>query len=235
MAKRGSSKHLKRIAIPKEIPLEGKKHNTWLVRGLPGAHPFSMSMPLAVLLRDVLKIAKTLKEAETILSQRLVLVDGKPRTEPKFPVGFMDIIDIPQAGKTYRIIVNSHGYLLPREISNKQKNVKLARVEKKFVVPGSKIAITLHDGKTLQVDKQLKIGDTVQVTLPKPSIQGVLPLKPGARCLVREGKHAGTLATLEEIIQRREGHANEARLKHGDQEFITVAKYLFVVDEKFSL
>lgn len=235
MAKRGSAQHLKRLAAPKQIPLHTKKEHTWLIRPAAGGHSFTESIPLAVLLRDVLGIVRTMHEAKQILSSRLVLVDGRVRTEAKFPVGFMDVLDLPKAGKSYRIGVDPQGRLVPFEIPAGQKNSKLARVERKFAVPGRKISITLHDGKTLLSDNHLKVGDSVRVSLPQLKIESVLPLGPGVRCLVREGKHAGTIATLEEIIARREGRAAEARLKDNKDEFITVARYLFVVDEQFRM
>ena len=235
MAKRGGTKHLKRIAAPNVIPLSTKKQSTWLIRPIAGSHSLHAAMPLAVLLRDVLHYAKTMSEVKKILSQRLVLVDGKVRTEPKFPVGFMDLLELPKAGKTYRIIVDNHARLIPKEISKEQKISKLAKIVKKYTIAGNKIAVTLHDGKTLQADNTVKVGDSIRITLPKLSIQQVIKLVPGANCMVREGKHAGMLAILEEIIHRKEGKAAEARLKHGKEEFVTVAKYLFAVDEGFKI
>jgi ribosomal protein S4E len=48
-----------------------------------------------------------------------------------------------------------------------------------------------------------------------------------------EGKHAGSLVKLKEIIERKGGKPNEALVQGKSDEFITVAKYLFVVDEGF--
>ena len=48
--------------------------------------------------------------------------------------------------------------------------------------------------------------------------------------MITEGKHAGTIAKLVDIIERQEGKPAEAKLDSKDGEFITVAKYLFVVD-----
>lgn len=235
MAKRGGSKHQKRIAVPKAILLPTKKESTWLVRTMAGGHSLHASMPLAVLLRDVLHYAKTMSEVKKILSQRFVLVDGQVRVEPKFPVGFMDVIELPKAGKHYIILVDNHSRLIPKEISKDQKSSKLVKVVKKYTIPGNKIAVTLHDGKTMQADNNVKVGDSIRISLPKLSIQQVVKLAPGAKCIIREGKHAGMLAVLDEIIQRKEGRAAEAKLKHGKEEFVTVAKYLFVVDEGFKI
>lgn len=55
----------------------------------PGPHKQRECLPLLLLLRNRLKYALTYKEAKQILMQRLIKVDGKVRTEPKYPAGFM--------------------------------------------------------------------------------------------------------------------------------------------------
>ncbi len=54
-----------------------------------GPHKTRECLPLAVLLRNRLKYALTLKEVGLILMQRLVKVDGKVRTDRNYPAGFM--------------------------------------------------------------------------------------------------------------------------------------------------
>jgi small subunit ribosomal protein S4e len=46
-------------------------------------------LPLLLLLRNRLKLALTYKEAKAILMQRHLKVDGKVRTDVKYPAGFM--------------------------------------------------------------------------------------------------------------------------------------------------
>ncbi len=48
-----------------------------------------------------------------------------------------------------------------------------------------------------------------------------------------DGKHAGMVASLEEVLERKGSMGNDARMKGGAGEFITALAYLFVVDEKF--
>ena len=52
-----------------------------------------------------------------ILSQGKVLVDGKVVAKDDFPVGLMDVISMPDAGKYYRIMPSNKGLILK---SNKQ-------------------------------------------------------------------------------------------------------------------
>lgn len=63
-----------------------------------GPHKTRECLPLILLLRNRLKYALTGKEVTSILMQRLVEVDGKVRTDRTYPVGFMDVVDIPKTG-----------------------------------------------------------------------------------------------------------------------------------------
>ena len=38
------------------------------------------------------------------MKQRLIKIDGKTRTDPKFPTGFMDVVQIEKTGDIFRII-----------------------------------------------------------------------------------------------------------------------------------
>jgi len=235
MAKKGEGKHVKRIAKEKAIPITDKKAHVWITKTGPGPHPKRSSIPLSVLLRDVLGVAKTAKEARSILVQRLVEVDGKARASGEFPVGLMDVVGMPKADRYYRIVVDWKGRLKPLEIKKGESKRKILRVVKKHIAPGARINLTFHDGRNMAGDNHVRPGDSVIVSLPEAKMVEHLKLQPGARCLIREGKHAGTIVTLNEIIQRKAGKSAEAKVASGKDEFITVAKYLFVVDSGFGV
>jgi small subunit ribosomal protein S4e len=235
MGKRGRRNHQKRISKPKAVPLTDKKENIWMTKAKPGPHAADYAIPLSVLLKDVLHVAKTTKESKIILNNRLVAVDSVVRTEPKFPVGFMDVVSLSKAEKHYRMVIDWKGRLTPVEISAEDAGSKILRVMGKHIAPGAKINLTLHDGRNMHGDNHLKLGDSIVVTLPKATMSAHLKLEPGARCLIREGKHAGKLVSLNEIIPRAAGKPAEAKVKSEEGEFVTVAKYLFVVDEKFEV
>ncbi len=64
-------------------------------RPSPGPHKLRECLPLVVLLRNRLKYALTGDEVKRIVKQRLIKVDGKVRTDPTFPAGFMgELYDI---------------------------------------------------------------------------------------------------------------------------------------------
>ncbi len=229
MAKKGGTYHTKRLAAPKAIPLSDRKASRFMMSSEAGAHPKEKAIPLGVLLRDVLKITRSAAETRKTLNSKQVLVDGKARRNERLAVGLMDMVSFPSAGKTYRIIVNRKAQLVPSEI--KKDGNKLGKVVGKRTVKKGKINITLHDGRNMEADNNVAVGDTVIISVPEQKLGKVLKFEEGAKCLVTDGKHAGTVAKLEAVI-RREGEWPEARLKN-EVEFITLAKYLFVIDESY--
>jgi len=58
-------------------------------RPSPGPHKLRESLPLSVFLRNRLKYALTGREVTAIVKQRLIKIDGKVRTDPTYPAGFM--------------------------------------------------------------------------------------------------------------------------------------------------
>ncbi len=232
MAKIGGTKHLKRIAVPKAIPITNKKEKTWIINHSPGPHSKRSSIPLAVLMREILGFAKTAREVKKILNARLVQVDGKVVVEPAYPVGLFDVIHFSKLEKSYQINVDGKARLTPVEVASKSDK-KILKVLGKNVLPKAKVNLSLHDGKNIFADNHVKVGDSVMLNLKDKKIEKILKLEKGATCLIIEGKHAGTVAKLEGIIERKEGKPSEAKLSYKDGEFITVAKYLFVVDDHF--
>ncbi len=235
MAKRGKCNHTKRIASAKAIPITDRKETTWLISTNPGPHSRHLAIPLGVLLRDILKVCRSIKEAERILSRGLVQVDGRIRKESKFPVGLMDAVSLPAAEKHYRLVVDWKARLVPQEISKDEAGKKIVRVINKKTLKGGKLRATFHDGKNLFVDNHIRVGDSLVVSVPKVEMKSHLKSGKGARCLVIEGKHAGSIVKLKEIIVRTGGKPSEAVVESDKGEFITVAKYLFVVDDSFKL
>merc|ERR1719266_627962 len=71
-----------------------------------------------------------MKEVQTIMKQRLIKIDGKTRTDPKFPTGFMDVIQIEKTGENFRIIYDVKGRFTVHRITAAEAKYKLCRVRK---------------------------------------------------------------------------------------------------------
>lgn len=85
---RGPKKHLKRLNAPKAWMLD-KLGGVYAPRPSTGPHKLRECLPLVIFLRNRLKYALTGNEVLKIVKQRLIKVDGKVRTDPTYPAGFM--------------------------------------------------------------------------------------------------------------------------------------------------
>ena len=86
-----SSNHLKRLAMPRSWPLP-RKTTVWVTRPAPGAHSLEHCMPITLVLRDVLGMAKTAREVRYILHNELAKVDGRIVKDTRRGVGLMDVL-----------------------------------------------------------------------------------------------------------------------------------------------
>ncbi len=216
-------RHTKRVASP-VFWRAGRKNFKWITSPAPGPHPAGRSIPLQVLVRDVLKLVETGREARAVIRQGKVLVDGKPRKEHKFPVGLMDVVSLPDLKKHYRVVPDGRG-LRVIEIPEKEAGIKPVKLVSKQVVKGGKVQVTVHDGRNY-LGVKADVGDTLLIRDGKP--KEVLAQKSGVLCLVIRGKQAGRMGKLLE----KGGGKGLARLKGSREVFEAPFSYVMVIGEK---
>ena len=233
MAKRGGSIHKKRLHTSTVTVLKEKKKHKWIIATEAGPHKKAQSVPLTSILRDLLEIADTNKDTRKIIRDWKVLVDARRAKSGRLPIGLMDVVSLPDQNKHYRMYFDTYGKLRAKEIDEEKAKNKLGKVVKKTASKNGKIRITLHDGKTMFADNNIKTGDTVVVSLPDNKITNVLKLENGAHCFIMDGKHIGHIGELTEIVKTEASKQKIAKLKSKEKEIITVAEYLFVVDENW--
>jgi small subunit ribosomal protein S4e len=228
MANMGSRKHLKRFKSPKTWPIH-QKENKWTVKPAAGPHTIKGSLPLMIVVRDILGIADNSREAKTIINNGEVLVDGRVRKDYKFPVGFMDVIQIPKNNGVYRILSDSKGRLLLHEIKEENSEFKLCKVEKISLVKGGKIQLGLHDGRNVLTEETLKVGDVVKLQVPDQEILENIAFEEGNIGLVTGGKHTGEIGTIKEINITKSSMSNTVVIETNDNTFLTLKDYVFVI------
>ena len=150
MARKGSIKGLKRSKAPKLWRI-ARKEKKWTINPHPGPHNRE-AIPLAFILRDYLGYAHTLREAKRILNERKVKINGKVRTDFKFPVGLMDVVEISQTEEFYRVMPNIKGAPVLYPIAKEEKHFRPLKIVGKYVVKGGKTQLRFHDGTVLLVD-----------------------------------------------------------------------------------
>lgn len=234
MAKMGSRKHLKRYKAPKSWPIHPKE-DTWTVKPSAGSHSIEDSIPLTLVIRDILKLADNSRESKRIINSGNVLVDGKVVKDYKFPVGFMDIVDIPKTGESYRVLLDRKSRLQLDLIED--NTLKLSKIVNKSTIKGGKTQLNFHDGKNLIVDEDVySVGDVISLKVPENEINEIYPLKEGAIVLVTGGKHTGELGTVSEIIENKSSNPNTIIIENSaKEEFLTLKDYAFVIGEDSSV
>lgn len=217
------SDYLKRYTAPRSWTILRKEY-AYITKPSPGAHAIEDGMPLSVFLK-ILGQASTTGEAKRICDTTKVLVDGKRIRDHRFALGLMDVLSLAD-GSHHRIVLDSKGRLVAKSVDAKHAASKPCSVLGKTVINGGKLQLNLSGGRVIITDKKdVKVGDTVILALPKQSITHVLPLKKGAKILLTGGKHIGTVGTVDSI-QAELVHYDH----HGKQEQ-TRKIYAFVVPE----
>ena len=189
--------HLKRYATPKTWDIK-KKGIVFITRPKPGAHPMSISVPLSVVLKNMLKCAKTTNEVKKILHNNEVLVDGKRVKEHRVPVGLMDVVHLALTKQDFRIIFDEKGKLKAIGIDSKEGKLKISKITGKTPTKGGKLQINLADSRNIIVDKaDYKVGDSLLIELPSQKIVDHFKLDKGAYVLLTAGKHASSRGVVE--------------------------------------
>lgn len=141
---------MKRSKAPKRWRLPRKKHK-WTINPHPGPHN-KEAIPLAFVLRDYLTYAHTLREAKRILNERKVKINGRVRTDFKFPTGIMDVVEISSTGEFYRVLPNRKGNLILHPVTDEEKHLRPLKITGKYVVKGGKTQLRVHDGTTFLLE-----------------------------------------------------------------------------------
>ena len=217
-------RHLKRYFAPRKWSIK-RKGLVYITRNNSGPHSTKTSIPLNIILRDLLCYSNTTKESKNILNRKNVLVDGIRRKEHKFPVGLFDVIEFKDINKSYRIILNNKDKLSLIEI-DKDANIKPCKIINKTPIKG-KIQLNLNDGKNIIFEKDgYKTGDSVFLELPKLTIKKHISLKKNVLIYLTGGKHISETGKVKDIIGNRIMYERE----NGDI-VETLKEYAFVIGE----
>lgn len=232
--------HLKRLAAPRSWTLP-RKEKKFATRPSPGPHPVRESIPLMLVLRDILGYAKTQREANIIFNEKKVLVDGRVRKSANFPVGLMDIIEIPTLKKAWMVLIDKRGKFTLVEIPKSRAQEKVCKIVNKTLVRGGHLQLNLHDGRNVLVkvkdpkspkEDTFKTKDTVIFDIEKNAIKETIPFEKGSLALITGGKHRGNIARIEDYKILRSTQPNIVILSTEKERFETRGEYVFVVGEK---
>jgi len=169
----------------------------WAPRPSQGPHKLRESLPLILILRNRLKYALTGKESKMICMEKHVKVDGKTRTDPNFPAGFMDVVEIPKANDQFRLIFDTKGRFALHRISDEEKKFKLCRVKKSELSLKKVPYIVTHDGRTIRYpDPAIKVDDTIKIDIESGKILSFTKFEAGKLAIITKGRNTGRVGTI---------------------------------------
>jgi small subunit ribosomal protein S4e len=238
LGKKGKTARLKRKPAPRFWPIHRKEY-LWVVKPSSGPHSLENCLPLSLVLRDILGVAETRKEAQKIINQGAVLVDGKIQRRDDFPLGLMDVVSMPDANKYYRIMP-SHKGLFTAPVSKGETSFKLCRVEDKVTVPGG-VQVNLHDGSNILVkvadprkpqEDVYSTFDVLKLSLPDRQVLECVELKEGNIAVITGGKNIGVQGKIVEIEKAEAKKRKSALVVVEDKEG---NRYQTILDFVFSI
>lgn len=217
--------HTKRIAMKKSWPLSRKGKKRFIIR-CRGPHQLKTSLPLLVVIRDLLEMAKTKNEVKKILKEGNILVDNKTVKDEKFGIGLFDRVYFKKIEKVYTLKLTKKGSLEIKELKTEIANKKSCKIIGKKTLKGNKIQINLYDGKNFIITKKdVKIGDSAIVDLKTKKIIDYLKLDQGSHVLIIGGKHIGSSGKISKV-------EDKVSVVIKDKTFKIQKQNIFVVEEK---
>ena len=192
------SKKLKRQMAPLFWGIN-RKNKRFAITVKPGSHSKNRSIPTALLLRDVLKVVTTLREAKSVIYNGKVNVDGIIRKSLHHSIGLMDVIELQGISDIYRL-VPTHGHILqPIKIDSSEKSKKIVKVTSKTTTKGKKTQLGFHDGRTIIADNNVNVGDSCLIQIPEQKILDVIKLEKDSLVIVTRGANTGQIGHLNNI------------------------------------
>jgi len=198
MGKKGGRNKLKSIAAPRNWNIS-RKEGIFVYKPSPGPYPSGSSYPLGVIIRGLTGIETSSKEVKVIAKTGKVLVDGKERHSPSFPLGLFNLVSVPVEGVSFRLVPWRKGLVLAK-LSAEESSKKLCRVSTKTKVSGGHIQYGLHDGRSILSDTlNLVPGDAVLIEVPSQKVLGQVKLARGSMGLILSGVRAGQTGKIAEV------------------------------------
>lgn len=243
MGRKSGPRQLKREPAPGFWPIQ-RKRLTWAPRTRPGPHPRERSIPLVLVIREILGYAKISKEAERIINAGNVVVDGVARKDHRFGVGLMDVVRIEGTSQTFRVIPKPNRGMSLSPIGQKEAGYKLCKVVGKRSIEGGKTQLNLHDGRNIVIqprdsrqkeDDAPAVGGALQLTVPDQKLVKYIPFQPGAVGLVIDGRNQGLYGKIISVTPGTHARPKTVKIETATEAFETPEKYVIPVGMETSL
>lgn len=176
-----------------------KKGNKYVAAS---SHNNSNSIPLSVVMRDVLKLVRTTRELKKALNEKQITVSGKEIRDTNYPVGLFDVINA--GDKTFRAIIGENKKFHFEEV--KDNNTKIVKIVGKKNLGKKGIQFNLMDGRNVLSREKAAVGDTLVYDYKAGKVAKVVKMGKGSEGFVIKGKHSGARGKILDIIEQGGKH-----------------------------
>jgi len=196
--------HLKRIAAPRTWSIL-RKQNVFVARPNAGKQ-FTLSLPLGFIVKELLHVCQTTKQVKAMLNEKAIIVEGKSRSDHRYPVGLFEVIELVPEKKSYRVCLSAGGKLVVKEIAQAEKTVRLQKVVGKKIVKKNMLQLSLLNGSIVQFADATKVkdayvvGDSV-VLDEKNKVVKQYKLTEGSVAQFIGGKHIGKAGVVKSLTE----------------------------------
>jgi small subunit ribosomal protein S4e len=210
---------MKRQNVPKSWAIEKKGTKFILKSGERG-------IPLLIVLRDLLKIAKNRREIKKALIKKDILVCGKVAKDEKKQLFVRDTISLLPSKKHFRLIYIKGGKFDAIEINEKESLEKFAKVIGKKILKGKKVQLNLFDGRNYLTKQECNVNDSVLIDLKENKIKKCIKLKNNSKAAVIGGKYCGRNGIIVKIDEK----GKIAELKSDEEKINVLLEHLMAVE-----
>lgn len=218
---------LKRVAAPRTWPIK-RKLSKWV--NLPrSGHSKSLSLPLNVILKEVLMVCRTRKEVKAILNDGKVLIDGRVVKDKSRGVGLFDVLTIKGFDNSWVMTLNDKGKLELREVEESGK--KVVKVVGKQVLKSGRVQLNLHDGRNILTSEKIRVNDSLVIEVPSQKVLNHLPMKKGSKVLIIGGSHIGETAVIKDFHKFKGPQSDLVVLQKEGKSFETLLKHVVVIEK----
>ena len=241
MGKKSGSLQVKRVAAPKIWPIPRKAYK-FAIRVMPGPHPKERSIPLYIVLKDMLNLVNNRREAKRVVAENQIKVDGRIRHDLRFPIGLMDVIELVKAQEYYRVLPLPNYRFMLHPIPKEDATYKLCSIKEKVTIKGGHIQLELHDGRSQVIpisdprnpkEDVYHTRDAIKLSIPNQEIFGHIEFKEGVLALIVFGKNMGRFGVVKNIRKIIGPVSNVAVIETPSGKLLeTTTEYVFPVGYK---
>lgn len=193
--------HLTRNNIAKKFPLlrKGTKYIA-VARGNR-----ENSVPVVIAVRDMLKLARTAKEVDAMIKQKLLKINGKIVYDYHESINLFSIFE---ADKSYQLTISPTKRFT---FVVTKKNEIISKVTNKHLFKGKKTQLNLSDGTNVLGDNKIQVGDSLVLDFKGKIVQHI-SLEKGKNVFILKGQYMGQSGKIQSVEE------NKVKIKFEDKE-----------------